>query len=162
MTALGKNLSSGSVVQVVNVMDGEVATGSTRMFNDDTIPVNTEGDEWMTLAITPRNVNNLLKIDVVFNFAQTAANQRHIIALFQDSTSAALAGAMEIVALDDANAPKVVCFTHFMTAGTVVATTFKVRSGAQTSGTTTFNGNSGTRRLGGAMASSITVTEIKA
>jgi hypothetical protein len=53
-------------------------------------------------------------------------------------------------------------FTHYMAAGTTSATTFKVRIGAVTSGTITFNGIGSARKLGGVLASSITITEIKA
>lgn len=41
------------------------------------------------------------------------------------------------------------------------ATTFKVRIGGTSAGATTFNGSGGGRKLGGVMASSITITEIK-
>ena len=54
-------------VQVVNTQTGAVDTGTTAMPCDDTIPQNTEGDEFMTLAITPTSATNKLKIDVVFN-----------------------------------------------------------------------------------------------
>ena len=54
-----------------------------------------------------------------------------------------------------------VTFTHYMTAGTTSATTFKVRAGADGAGTTTTNGGAGMGRFfGGVMASSITITEI--
>jgi len=46
-----------------------------------------------------------------------------------------------------------------MTAGTTSATTFKFRVGIN-SGTFTFNGYSGGRKLGGVAASSMTITEI--
>ena len=55
---------------------------------------------------------------------------------------------------------KDIVFSHFMTAGTTSETTFKVRAGFNASGTTTFNGSGGARRLGGVFASSITITEI--
>jgi hypothetical protein len=51
--------------------------------------------------------------------------------------------------------------THYMTAGTTSATTFKVRGGVN-AGTLTFNGEVGARLFGGVCASSITVTEIAA
>jgi hypothetical protein len=47
-----------------------------------------------------------------------------------------------------------------MTAGTIIATTFKVRVGCSGAGTTTFNGVAGGRIFGGVMASSITITEV--
>ena len=78
------------VVQVVNVTDGAVATGTTVMAFDDTIPQNTEGDEYMSLAITPKSTTNILKIEVVANSAATAGTTA-IVGLFQDSTDDALA-----------------------------------------------------------------------
>jgi len=48
-----------------------------------------------------------------------------------------------------------------MTAGTTSATTFKVRAGFNVTNTVVFNGGSGPgRKMGGALASSITITEI--
>jgi hypothetical protein len=147
-----------TVVQIVNTQTGAVATGSTTVPFDDTIPQNTEGDEYMTLAITPTSATNKLKIEVVFHCAVSAlANV--VVALFQDSTANALAAVLTS-RVEAAAAPGVVTFTHYMTAGTTSATTFKVRAGP-TAGTLTFNGGSGTRRFGGVMASSITITEIK-
>ena len=52
------------LVQVVNTQTGAVATGTTVMPIDDTIPQNTEGDQYMTLAITPTHASNKLLIEV--------------------------------------------------------------------------------------------------
>ena len=46
--------------------------------------------------------------------------------------------------------------------GTTSATTFKVRAGGNSASTITLNGANGGRRLGGALSSSITITEILA
>ena len=150
--------SLGKIVQVVNVMDGAVATGTTIMPVDDTIPQNTEGVELMTLAITPTNASNKLRIDVVahINHTDSAAAWRGT-ALFQDSTANALAAQAHSAA---STFRSVVSFTHYMTAGTTSATTFKVRAGNVNAGTLTFNGHAGSRHFGGVMASSITITEI--
>jgi hypothetical protein len=48
MTAKGNRL-----LQVVNTTTGAVATGTTVMPFDDTIPQSGEGDQYMSLAITP-------------------------------------------------------------------------------------------------------------
>ncbi len=49
---------------------------------------------------------------------------------------------------------------HSMISGTTSATTFKVRAGGNSGlGTTTFNGSASARKLGGSLASSITITE---
>jgi hypothetical protein len=150
---------SGSVVQVVNVETGAVATGTTQTPFDDTIPQISEGDEYMTLAITPKSASNKLKIDVVCQVGNASFAGRVVAALFQDSTAGALA-AMPVY-LASATDLKEIAFTHYMTAGTVSATTFKVRIGSDGI-TITFNGVSAGRLFGGSLASSITITEIKA
>ena len=153
-------LPAGSVVQVVNVQDGAVATGTGTCSYDDTIMQNTEGDEYMTLAITPTSSTSKLKIDVVFNGANNLTNKITTVGLFQDSTANALATVTNLNFYGSANNPFNISFTHFMTAGTTSSTTFKVRAGADTSSTTTFNGQNGSRKGGGVTASSITITEI--
>lgn len=149
---------SGKLAQVVNTQTGAVATGTTAIPHDDTIPQNTEGDQYMSLAITPTSATNKLKIDVVLFAGATNASQWMTAALFQDTTANALAAGMVF----DATATAGLCivFTHYMTAGTTSATTFKVRAGRDGAGTTTFNGQSGGRMLGGVLASSITISEI--
>ena len=147
------------VVQVVNVTDGAVATGTTVMPNDDTIPQNTEGDEYMTLAITPTSATNNLKIDIVANYADTGGNNSSA-ALFQDSTADALAAQFKSQAAA-VNRGRVFYFTHFMVSGTTSSTTFKLRIGSDGGSTVTFNGASGAGIFGGVIASSITITEIQ-
>jgi hypothetical protein len=152
-------LDTGGIVQVANYQTGAVATGTTLIPLDDTIPQNTEGDQYMSLAFTPTNASNKLKIDVVFEGSTTATGDFVIVALFQDTTANALAAAVE---RNDTAGGKTLAFSYWMTAGTTSSTTFKVRAGSNASGTMTFNGNGGNRRLGGVMASSITITEIAA
>jgi hypothetical protein len=156
--ATATGFGGGKVVQVVNFQTGAVATGTTALPNDDTIPQITEGDEFMTLAITPTSASNKLKIEVVCSdFSNTVGTANVTIALFQDSTAGALAAwlSSKATAYEISGA-----FTHFMTAGTTSSTTFKIRMGCTGGGTTTFNGVSAGRMLGGVLASSITITEI--
>jgi hypothetical protein len=149
----------GAIVQVVNTITGAVATGTTAFPNDDTIPQITEGDQYMTLAITPTSATNNLRIDVVAYIAHSGDSFVSG-ALFQDATEGALA-CMQSES-KAANSPNTIVFTHFMAAGTTSATTFRFRAGAASGATTTFNGVSGSRKLGGKLASSITITEIAA
>lgn len=155
-----QTLGVGASVQVVNTIVSSVATGTTTTPDDDSIPQNTEGDEYMTLSITPTSATNKLKIDIVTNFALSAATNA-CVALFQDSTANALA-ASRVAQAAIAGRGCVDSFTYYMTAGTTSATTFKVRIGPDSAATTTFNGVGGARRYGGVMASSITITEILA
>ena len=147
------------VLQVVNFQTGTLATGTTTIPNDNTIPQITEGSEFMTLAITPTNTASTLLIDVFFFGSNSVANDV-VVALFQNTTANALAAASVFV--DNATARVVVSFRHKMTAGTVSATTFKVRAGSSTAGTIVLNGSGITQRFGGVAASSITITEYAA
>ena len=150
-------VSSGTVLQVVNVMSGAMTTGTTQIPFDDTIPQNTEGNEYITLAITPRSATSKLVIDVVLCTSVNALSSGGI-ALFQDSTASALAAAYYTWAGTNYNVP--FCLTHYMTSGTTSSTTFKVRAGTNGADTLTLNGSASGRIWGGVMASSITITEV--
>lgn len=153
--------SGGKILQVVNFQTSAVATGTTLTPNDDTIPQNTEGTEFMTLAITPTSASSKLKIDVA-TFICGSDTIRLTTALFQDSTANALAAVMSTPGFANIGGSGPSGFTHYMTAGTTSATTFKVRIGGNSSVTITLNGQSGTRRFGGVASSSITITEVAA
>ncbi len=152
----------GIVVQVVNVQDGDLLVSSSVIIpDDDTIPQSSEGVELMTLIITPTSATNVLKIEVVCAAQEnTNFSNTRTCALFQDATANALAGIQSGLEHTGSQAYGAMVFTHFMVAGTTSATTFKVRVGADVSGAIVFNGINGVRRLGGVMASSITITEI--
>lgn len=157
--AAGAAGSSGKIVQVVNTETGAFASGTTTIPLDDTIPQNTEGDQYMSLAITPTSSTNNLRIDVVANLASVnTANAWVIGALFQDTTANALAACM--IAQPLAQGSVLLTFSHFMVAGTTSSTTFKFRAGCNGAGTTSFNGRIGARLLGGVLASGITISEI--
>jgi hypothetical protein len=148
----------GEVIQRAGNTTGAVATGTTQMPFDDTIPQITEGDQYMTQAITPASGANVLEIDVQAQLTNSAANGQ-IMSLFQDATANALAAIVENVTVNE-----LTCLTlgHVMRAGTTSATTFRMRSGGNAAGTTTFNGSGGSRRFGGVANSFMKVQEIMA
>lgn len=152
---------NSKVVQVVNFQTGAVDTGATALPADDSIPQQSgpqEGDKYMELAITPTNANNKLRINVVIFLAHSSVSTNNLTAaLFQDSTAPALAAGVE--SMNVINRVYGISFTHYMTAGTIAETTFKVHGGGDIGATTTFNGIAGGRLMGGVMASSITITE---
>lgn len=150
---------AGDIVQTVRTQTGAVATGTTLIPVDDTIPQITEGNEYMTATITPTSATNLLRIDVVLNATGSTTSGNITAALFQDSAANALAAVTQV--FTGAGFQQNVKLTHYMTAGTTSPTTFRVRAGLAVAGTLTFNGASGARLFGGVYASSITVTEIK-
>jgi hypothetical protein len=153
-------LPAGSVLQVVNLQTGAVATGTTQIPNDDTIPQITEGTQFMSLAITPISATSKLLICVVATLASSVVNTWNTSALFRDATVNAIAA--NTVFVNNATAFVPIAFNFYMTSGTTSSTTFTVRSGADQAATLTFNGAGGARRFGGVMASSITITEIAA
>lgn len=153
------NIGTSEVVQVVNTQTGASSTTTTIVPLDDTIPQNTEGGEFMTLAVTPTNASNILYIDVTIFCVHSTASWM-IAALFQDTTANALAAMPAYNTTSAGGVP--ITFRHKMTAGTTSATTFKVRAGGGGAGTTTFNGSGGARLFGGVLASSITITEVLA
>ena len=150
--------SLGKVVQVVNTQTGAVATGTTIVPFDDTIPQNSEGDEYLSVAITPTNASNILQFCVVLHAGHSTTNVGEVVALFQDSTAGALASTLSFInrSTDTQN----LSLAYRMTAGTTSSTTFKIRAGGGGAGTTTLNGRGGTRAHGGVLTSSLTIWEI--
>ena len=150
----------GGIVQVVSTQTGAVSSSTTQIPYDDTIPQITEGFEVMTRTITPKFSTSKLLISVVCHLS-ASANSLPTTALFLGSTANAIASSItHAFGLQDY--PKCHNFSHFMTAGTTSQLTFRVRCGMNQSGTTTFNGRSGSRLNGGTLASSITIMEISA
>jgi len=145
------------VVQIQYSQDGALATGTTTIPLDDTIPQNTEGDQYMSLAITPKATTNILVIDVIAYLSLSAAGNL-ILALFQDATANSLAAVAQ--SFTTGGEKGALTLRHVMAAGTTSATTFYVRAGMSGAGTTTFNGAASARQLGGVAASSIVITEI--
>lgn len=146
----------GILIQRVSTATGAYATGTTLLPFDDTIPQNTEGDQYMSLAITPQSASNILVIYVFMEY-DSSTNSNPSMALFQDSTAGALtAGGAPAVG---AGIMCAATMTWVMAAGTTSATTFKVRAGIPTSGSFYFNGASGARIYGGVSNSGIMITE---
>jgi hypothetical protein len=146
------------IAQIVQTVTGAVATGTTLIPRDDSVPQQTEGDEYMTRSITPTNAASTLVVDVVWIGAHSV-NAEIGVALFRDSTASAVAASISFNGAVEA--ARNIVFRYIVTAGSTASTTFKVRAGASSAGTTTFNGiNSGNRLFGGVMSSSITITEI--
>lgn len=154
--------SSGKVLQVVNTQTGAFASGTTVMPDDSATPPQiSEGNEFMTLAITPANSSNKLLIQVILYGCNSSGGQVVNCALFQDSTANALAVDGKYQTQTNEKLSNYV-ITYYMAAGTTSATTFKVRAGSG-SGTMLFNGSSGANLdHGGAIKSGITIWEIAA
>ena len=149
---------AGELVQVVHAVYTTYATGSTVWPLDNTIPQNTDGDQFYTLAITPTHASNILYIEVYIAAARGSSTTQSGVGLFQDTTTNALAVAAFSSSVGNGACP--MSFKHKMAAGTTSSTTFKVRAGDSNSSNFRING-SNTQHYGGVWGSTITITEIK-
>lgn len=134
------------------------ASSATVIPYDDTIPQNTEGTEYVTVSITPKNASNRLVIRAHASFVSADAARTIAGAIFQDTTANALA--VSAVTIPTAGYGSPLQVLHEMAAGTISATTFKFRIGPP-AGTVYINGY-GARYYGGVNAVRISVEEIAA
>ena len=134
-----------------------VATGTTAIPADDTIPQNTEGDEYATLAYTPVNGSSKLRIQASVLVAHSLDFAGVGMALFQDTTADALwFSAIQVPA--DGNVCQIE-LDAYVDAVNTSARTYKLRLGSWSGGTLTVNGAVGTRYWGGVAYSALTITE---
>lgn len=136
-----------------------VATGTTTVPNDDTIPQITEGDEYMTISYTPKSATNILVIEAEAQATNSASNNMAM-ALFVDTTADALASGVVLTAGTGTNQRQSIRYKTV--AGSTTARTYRVRIGGNAAGTTTFNGQASARRHGDIPKSSIIIWEYKA
>lgn len=151
----------GQVVHSKYTEDGAVATGTTATPNDDTIPQNDEGDQYLSLASDAlQSPCNILRVTAKAYLANTAQDHT-VLGLFTDSD----ANARAVSVTDYGGGAVDIEHEHHIrfsyAPGAATAVTFKLRGGAA-SGTTTFNGASGSRKYGGVLNSMMEIEEIAA
>lgn len=157
-TASATTVNWSPLVQAVYTRTSAYASGNTAIPLDNTPPTSSEGTEVMTKAITPKHVNNILKITVVV-VAAPSAGATMTLALFQDATANSIAA---VASQHPGTDPQTITLVHTMLAGTTSATTFKVRIGSEGGQTYYFNGeSSGNQLFGGVCSSTINIEEIK-
>ena len=152
----------GKVVQVKYVDVKTVLTGSTTMPHDNTIPQITEGNEYLTLAITPTTTSNALLIEVqVMISSNTGENL--IIAIFNTDVHATDAQAVSALYTDPAENTTTQCLTiqYYYIPGITSATTWRLRCGTHEAGTTNINGGNSNQKFGGKANTSMTITEVE-
>jgi hypothetical protein len=135
-------------------------SGTTAMVGGtDTVPQQTDGVQYLTVSITPKSTSNKLNIKVIVPCICASTASAIWGAVFQDSTAAALVTTTLNV---DTN-PKSMVLNYEMTAGTISATTFKLRIGlflVSAGATFYINGGTAGRYLGGSQRVTLTVTEL--
>ena len=149
-----------SYIPVQTVVSATASTGQTSALipADDTIPLSTEGTEFMTGSITPTSASNSILIN--FNAQVTAGGAAVVVAIFRSTTCV---GA-QIITPAAANYAAAVsmCFTD--SPATTSAVTYSVRFGNSqgTTYTSYINRASTGRILGGSQKATLTMTEINA
>jgi hypothetical protein len=148
---------TGDVIQRVIDADGAVATGTTQTPDDDSIPQITEGTEFLSVAITPKDAANILLVECNFVCASDGTDTITV-ALHQD----AVANARVAVGhrFGAASFTHVQTIKHYRLAETTSAQTYRIRAGHNGAATITFNGESSARKYGGASNSVLAVTEV--
>lgn len=148
----GTGFNASSVcIQRVSTIVSSSATGTTLIPYDNTIPQNTEGNQYMSLSITPLSSSSVLRISVVGLFTNSV-NNNLAMAIFRDSTANAVAAT---VVYNVAGGNVILPAQTVVNSSSTSATTFTVRAGGSLAGTTTFNGS----LFGGVANSSIFIEE---
>lgn len=150
----------GTVLQCVTGTYAANADLTTDLPFDDTIPQNTEGNEILTVSITPKSTTNRLRVHVSTSYGENSVDGYASFAVFKDTTADALF-AHGIEVLGGGTQMGFALSFHFeYVPGSVSSTTLKLRAGSNT-GTMRLNGTIGGRIFGGVAATVMTVTEIK-
>lgn len=162
--AYAVSVPAGRVLQTQRYTTGAVSTTSAVTPNDDTIPQNVDGEGkvFMSLDFTPVSASSKLRFDIVFVGEAIGGSGPGNICVFlcKDSDADALACAVGYI-YTVGGMTTTITFNHSLDSPGLSTYTFKVRAGVvQSNYILTINGNSGGRKYGGIMASSITITEI--
>ncbi len=151
----------GAVIQTQRTQSGAVSTGTTVIPVDDTIPQISEGISVLSQAITASSKANVLA--VTGQVVQTNASVVNMaLALFNTDYHSTNAMASVVDYITSASQPAVTRLDYWLQALVTTSSTFALRGGAGSAGTTTFNGSAGSRLHGGVLNSSLAVSEIMA
>lgn len=154
----------GNVEQIVQSTNSTLQSCTTQMYNDDTVPQITEGDEILSLSITPKSAANKLIIDVEVPFYASSTSVPVIFALFRDLGPDAIASLLEYYQTSDFYPNTSIKFSHQMIAGTTSPITFSVRAGIDAMGSSVIincNGDTLALALGGTEGAIIRITEFR-
>jgi hypothetical protein len=141
---------------VVTELTADFSTGATIPY-DATIPQSSEGTEYITAAITPKNASSTLEIEAYLNVGGSAGGMI-IAALFQDSGTNAISTSAISSGGADLFFPFII--RHRVSAASTSARTYKLRVGSN--GITAYiNRSSGTADLfGSTVVSNLIIREI--
>jgi hypothetical protein len=141
--------------QVQSHVLATAGSGTTLVPLDSTIPQNTEGDQYLTVTLTPISATSTLRVTACVNISNSV-NNSIAMSLFRDSTADALCTtALDVLANTFAN----LNMEFMVTSGSTSSTTFNIRIGGTSAGTLRVNSVGATQYFGASFLSSLTVTE---
>jgi hypothetical protein len=158
MTIQIAGIPASKVLQIVETETSAVATGTTTLPADDTTPQSTEGDQYLTQAITPKSALSKILILTCCMLSTTNAGD-FTVAVFRDAIANALKAIGSYITGPTPFPLAIVLIAQENSPGAGASVTYKVRAGNAAAATTTLNGGGGTRRYGGVAASSLVLVE---
>jgi hypothetical protein len=141
----------GDMIQVVFSTNSAWATTSAAIPLDNTIPQNTEGGQFLSLAITPQSPSS-----VIFVEASAMLSIQGLTALFRSGQADALVSSWQ----DPNAAMSPELLSHRLYLGNTTASTFTFRAGQSSAGPTDFNGFGSARYYGGVANSWMRIAEL--
>lgn len=150
----------GRVAQIVEASSAAVATGVTTIPFDNTVPQNTEGNQYLSAAITPKKSDSTLHFLAIVHCSHSA-DARVAAAIFVDSVAdAILTGYTQLAG--GGGQIGVIVIMGTIAAGSTSARTYKLHAGGASAGTLTLNGTGGAQRFGGTLYSFLRIWEVLA
>ena len=150
----------GKVLQVVKSLVTTKASTSSSIPQDNTIPQNTEGTEFTTLAITPQASDSTLFIDFLVHGSLSNNNTNLTVCLFKDSAAYALQVSNNFCGTNTEMFPLMLKFAE--TSGTTSSVTYKIRFGLNGGGTVYLNSDQSSDVYSTAQSSVFMITEVSA
>jgi len=143
---------------IVDTTDAAVATFTTQVPLDDTIPQITEGDSAISGAITLNVSSHRVQIHCA-GWISANANTQAVISVYRNS----VVDAIHSMVVETANGDYVAfAFAHIDTPALSTEVTYSVRIGPVGANTITLNGAGGARMLGGAASLELILAELPA
>jgi hypothetical protein len=154
-------VTANVVLQTVYAENNVTGTGTGIFPYDGTIPQITEGNEILTVTITPKSANTRLVVTAQTQFGELSNTGNHgAAAIFRDSDVNAHAVGQLGYGGDNANlSGGSVSILHSELSGSTAQTTFHLRVGVD-SGTTRWNGEGATQYYGTANKTTMMVMEV--
>lgn len=149
----------GHIVQLMHKFITSVASGTTVLPSDDTVPQDTEGEAALTITLNPTSAANVGLINTHVNASGSTASTITA-ALFTNSSASALAATANIV--ESAGRMFQLGIRYMRILGRTTPVILTVRVGLSVAGTVTLNGVAAARLYGGVYDSYIEVQEIMA